>query len=518
MILALLIFSSLWEWNPTDPKNLKTNIRISHSLDADSPNIPHKATASEPPQYVSHEPISIDDDADFAAFNFPGDGSPENPYVIEGLNITSVSYPLIKIADITSYFRIQNNYLNGLTTGDTHNRWTYGISLSHVSYGTINNNTVTNSEFGIFLDFGINYNNISYNTITNCTLVGILLVHSSDTILSHNTLSNNNIGIDLSNSWNNTLFHNTISNYTYPRPTTGISISNSWQNTLINNHLINTGLNIHAGEIEWYFQTNVTGNVVNNRPLVYWQNVIGGTVPLGAGQVILINTTGVEVTGQFISQVTIGVFAAISSNLTIHHNTITNNLKGIHLRGTHLRYYGNNTLSHNTVANNMEGIQLVWSDNNTLSNNTISNSGPYGRSPAGIFLEDSNNNFISNNTLSNNTIGIFLDGSNNTVKWNDFLGNNPGGDSQVIDFGIDNDFTHNYWDDHDNTDLNGDGIADAPYMIEGNNYPQDNSPLATHANPPNVPETTIPSKVPGFEGFTMLVVIPIFLWLRRRFR
>jgi len=68
------------------------------------------------------------------------------------------------------------------------------------------------------------------------------------------------------------------------------------------------------------------------------------------------------------------------------------------------------------------------------------------------------------------------------VKWNDFLGNRPGG-CQAGDAGSNNVFARNYWDDHDTTDRNGDGIADAPYTIEGDASNQDLSPLTALANP-----------------------------------
>ncbi len=98
------------------------------------------------------------------------------------------------------------------------------------------------------------------------------------------------------------------------------------------------------------------------------------------------------------------------------------------------------------------------------------------------------------------------------MKWNNFLGNNPGGGSQARDKGTNNVFTSNYWDDHDNTDRDGDGLADAPYAIEGNANNQDPSPLAV----PAVIETTTLPMVPEFQGFLIFIVIPFLLWLRRR--
>ncbi len=174
---------------------------------------------------------------------------------------------------------------------------------------------------------------------------------------------------------------------------------------------------------------------------------------------------------------------------------------------------GNTTVSNNTISNNYgDGIHL-WNLNDTIiSYNTVLTNGG-----TGIFIEnDSDNNTVSNNTISNNGwTGIFLrESGQNTVKWNNFLGNNPGGFSQAIDRveGTNNVFTSNYWDDHDNTDRDGNGLADTPYAIEGAANNQDSSPLAV---PAVIEAITLP-KVPEFEGFLIFIVIPFLLWLRRR--
>lgn len=524
-----------------------------------------------PQQYVLHEPIVIENNVDFSTLGFPGDGSPENPYLIEGLNITSKAQILIHIHDTMAYFSIRNNLLNGLnSTGD-------GIYLSFVTHGTIDTNIVTNCKLGISL-VGSENNTVSSNTVSNCES-----------------------GIHLVGAWNTTLSHNTVSN----NRETGIRLLGSGHNTLLDNSLVNNGLSIGGSQVEHYLQANVADNVINGRSLVYWQNVIGGTVPPHAGQVILINAMGVEVTGQDLSRASIGVLAAFSSHLYIHHNTAFNNsfsgirldasgdntvshnivsntsycVNGIYHYGTGISLCtsGNNTVSHNTVSNCGAGISLFWSSgNNTVSHNTVSNNRVDGirlhhsgnntlscntisnTSWAGIYLSLSGNNTISyntiegggivlllsgNNTLSHNTVsntsfsgisldvseqntlshntvfntssyGITLDHSsrNNTVEGNNFLGNNPGGSSQASDDGTNNVFTSNYWDDHDNTDLNGDGFADAPYAIEGTANNQDPSPLPV----PVVIEFTTLSKVPEFEEFLILVVIPLFFWFRKQ--
>jgi len=93
------------------------------------------------------------------------------------------------------------------------------------------------------------------------------------------------------------------------------------------------------------------------------------------------------------------------------------------------------------------------------------------------------------------------------VKENDFLGNYPGGSSQARDDGSNNVFARNYWDDHDNTDRNGDRIADTPYYIAGNASNQDLSPLTALANPSH--SLSAPTIVYPYGGETLQGLVTI---------
>ena len=593
LILTSLVFFFPWGGPPTAPGARASNLQPSHTLDVESHRSRQKAVVHAlPQQYMAHEPIRIMKNADIAAFGFPGDGTPSNPYVIEGLNITSACQTLIHIQETTAYFCIRNNLLNGLT-GEHNGIYLLGLQQQR----SINSNIISNCKNGIYLEdchhettitnniisncgwAGIHGGStITHNTISNCGMEGIHLEDSRGSIITHNTISNcGENGILLRLSHGSTIDYNTISNCGengilpwYSGGSTidyntisncgwaGIHLFHSRIPTFVGNRLINNGLivgisvGLELGPVEpYFFLGTVADNLVNDRPLVYWENVRGGTVPPGAGQVILINTTGVEVTGQNLSRASRSLFAALSSNLNIHHNTLS---------GIHLQWSKNNTIVHNIISQNtgIGGIYLVRSRENIVSNNTISHNSN------GIYLQSSEQNFVSNNTISQNSDGIKLFGScsekntvthntvsqnsngivlvgsaqntvvhntvsqntdtgiiltdsarqntvahnivsynrgygvwlrdppsshspskDNTVKENDFLGNNPRGSSQACDDGQLNVFTRNYWADHENTDWNGDGIADTPYPIDGDAYHsnQDPSPLTSPFNP-----------------------------------
>ncbi|MFX0114216.1 MAG: nitrous oxide reductase family maturation protein NosD [Candidatus Hodarchaeota archaeon] len=183
------------------PVFLKTDYR--------SMNDPKLIVPQQEEPLVDHPPISINSNADFANLDFPGAGTPSDPYSIESLNITSSGGDLIVISDTTVYFQIRNNYINGLGEAG------WGIVFYNVIHGTIENNVVINNTAdGIGLYFST-YNTVANNIISNNGLDGIRLESSSDNnLVVNNTVYNNNEdGIWLGNfSNNNTISHNHIYN------------------------------------------------------------------------------------------------------------------------------------------------------------------------------------------------------------------------------------------------------------------------------------------------------------------
>jgi parallel beta-helix repeat protein len=230
----------------------------------------------------------------------------------------------------------------------------------------------------------------------------------------------------------------------------------------------------------------VINNTVNGKPFVYWESIIGGTIPSDAGQVILVNCTDVTIKDQILDKSSFGIIVDFSSNITLFNNTVKNGEYGIFLahsdnntlikytgynnKKTDINFFGkcnNNILSNNTIGYNAEfGMSINWdSKNNTIVNNTVFNT-----KEGGIRVIDSENNTISHNIISyNQKYGIRLrdTSSNIIVEFNDFNKNNIGG-SQASDNGSNNVFGSNYWNDWT-------GIG--PYAIDGLVGNQDLSPL-----------------------------------------
>ncbi len=219
----------------------------------------------------------------------------------------------------------------------------------------------------------------------------------------------------------------------------------------------------------------------------------------------------------------------VSDNNIIRNNSATNNSKGIYLN-----FSSNNTLSENNESNNDFGITLYSNNNNTLSGNIALNNVLIGISLysssnntlsaniasynfEGIELVFSNNNFISGNIASYNNRGIFLEGSNNIV-YNNFFNNTN--NFILINYPINTlNITKtpgtniiggpylggNFWANPNGTgfsqtcaDVNGDGICDSPYALDGNNT--DYLPLASVPPPPSITGFAPESPVSNIAG------------------
>ena len=478
---------------------------------------------------TTRTPIRINSNADFNLAHgvADGNGTKYNPYIIENYDIngTGDGY-CIYIGNTTAHFIVRNCYLHDANGVDS---WPYypdsGLILYNVQNGTVMNITAnSNNGDGIYL-YSSNSNTLSNNTASN-NWYGIHLYSSNNNTITNNTASNNWYGIYLYSSNSNTISNNTANSNNED----GIWLDSSNSNTLSNNTMVGDGIFILGNSLEhWNTHTIDTSNTVNGKPVYYWKNRTGGTVPSGAGEVILANCTNVVVENQNLSDGSVGVEMGFSNSNTLSNNTANSNKDtgiwldssnsntlsnntansngwyGIYLDssnnttisnntasnnsnngdGIWLYYSSNTTLYNNTVSNNWAGIWLYYSSNNTISTNKASNN------DVGIMFNysRSNNNIIYNNTVSNNDYGIYFNSSNNRIYHNIFINNTH----QAYDDAGNNYWNAsyptggNYWSDYNATDEysgpnqdqpGSDGIGDTPYTnISGGSGAQDNYPL-----------------------------------------
>lgn len=241
-------------------------------------NVSSNIRANDP-----HGPIAIDGDANFSATataeGWTGDGSAQNPYIIENYDITLGVTPeaSINIINTRANYTIRGCNLIGPAATPS-----YGIYLENSTNGHFISNLVTNFANGLYIIGGsrnlvVSGNNISYNsdgiylnnslyfTITQNTCSGNFFdgihIDSSDegTISGNNCSQNSLTGIYLSNSYNGTISGNDCSQNSL----TGIYISDSDNGTISGNSCSGNGDN--GIQLTHFSEYNIlTDNICND--------------------------------------------------------------------------------------------------------------------------------------------------------------------------------------------------------------------------------------------------------------
>jgi len=326
-------------------------------------------------------------------------------------------------------FEVTADYVNisGFTvTGATEYTGWYeykaGVYLVDVKHCNITYSNASDNYYGIFLD-NSSYNNITNNKARN-NRFGINLDDSSYNTLTYNEVSNNEYGIDSDDSWNNNISNNNLNSNKY----FGIWLRYSSSNILANNIFTNDGLFVVGSR-----KNTVRNNIVNGKPLVYFEDASDHIIEKDAGQVILVYCDNIRVEGLNIHNTTVGIELWRTDNSNIVNNNVSNNYYGIYLKGS------SNILTNNKASNNNHGIWLgAFSSDNALVNNTANSNNDYG-----ICLEYScTNNIISNNKASNNNYGILLESSSNNTLINN-TANSNNWDGILLSYSSNNTLTNN---------------------------------------------------------------------------
>ena len=185
-----------------------------------------------------HGAITIDGDANFSDTalleGWPGDGSPENPFIICGLDIDRAGREgsCISINNTQVSFIISNCRCTGVRGFMMSGRDGSGICLRSAANGELVNNIVDSNTIGIFLEDSTS-NNLINNTCYNNSVDGIRFLDSDTNTVANNNCTSNGIGIFLENSHSNTITNNTCNNNKI-----GVRLDESDSNTLTSNTLL----------------------------------------------------------------------------------------------------------------------------------------------------------------------------------------------------------------------------------------------------------------------------------------
>ncbi|TLZ53017.1 MAG: hypothetical protein E6K18_01435 [Methanobacteriota archaeon] len=322
------------------------------------------------------------------------------PWVnVTGFNLTRASpaYGAAGVAIATAdHVRIEGNRIIGNPEG---------IYAEFSSYTVVRGNEVTRNMYGITMiggRLGGHDGVLASNVFANNSAKGVDIVGVGNLIITGNTVADNGFrGIDLTWSDNDTVTDNVIERSYY----SGLTLDGSRNDTLRRNAFADDGISILG---DWTGHTIDTSNTANGKPIYYWQNVAGGTVPPGAGEVILANATRVVVRDQDVSRGDYGVAIADSQEILVENVTASNGQTGVLLHGTHDCRVANGTFSFNEEM----GISAVSSLRTTIFANRLSDNFD------GIYLETNETVVSRNQVLDSHGTGIVLLGSHNSLTDN----------------------------------------------------------------------------------------------------
>ncbi|MHA2363498.1 MAG: right-handed parallel beta-helix repeat-containing protein [Candidatus Hodarchaeales archaeon] len=325
-----------------------------------------------------HDPIVISSDSDFLSLaneeNWAGDGSENNPFIIEGYLFNEEADYQISIFGVTYNFKIINNIVSNGQRG--------GIKLNGVTKATItNNHLVNNTGDGIFL---IQTSNIviSNNIINNTLVLGEFLVPCDQCTR--------------------------VTDFSY-----SIDVQNSTQILVESNTITNARNGIHFNYAVTY--STIKGNYVKN---IDNNGIYDGFDGSGLGLYPHNNT----LIDNYVENVSIYGLSIVSDqgDLLIKNNTIFNCTRGILFLNSY-----NSEIVNNTIMNSSSsGLVFNGAPSSTfVAKNIFENNRGYGMNIAGRNNTITENIYINNN--NNGKQAVDLSYSNvNTIQynyWNDWI-------------------------------------------------------------------------------------------------
>lgn len=262
------------------------------------------AAATTPAGLTPHGRISILGDDGFTSTNgvTAGNGTPANPYIIEGWEIDASFGMGIEIVGTTAYFVIRNVYVH---TADR------AVRLYGVDHAQVQNSTATGSWYGIWVDSSRDVKVVGNNVSRN-NGAGISIVSSTGVDALANTIAYNDYG---------------------PYIGAGIFVEASTNATVASNTFTHDGIFVRGTDPSHYASHEITrDNLVNGRPVYYYRNCNDLSVDgVAAGQVIIAGCSNVRVSNLTVDQTEVGVELAYVDGGSVTGSVLTDDWAGLYV-------------------------------------------------------------------------------------------------------------------------------------------------------------------------------------------
>ena len=267
----------------------------------------------------------------------------------------------------------------------------------------------------------------------------------------------------------------------------GIELFGAMANTIITDNVI-----VDIGQ-EGIYSTSSTNCIIENNTILDCED--GGIALMGTSEDCVVSGNNISHAEHT------GILMANAVDAEVTDNIIAN--VGSH--GVYVTSPTNCPITGNTISNvGRSGIRISGADNADISENVIDTC-----DEDGILVSSGDNSTIEWNSITNATgYSINLDSTANffSVMYNTFR--ESGATCHVYDDGTSNVVSHNYYDDWDSPDDDGNGFVDTPYEIEGDSENQDEFPLAVAGI---VPTTEAESSTTTTSGGTSPIPMDLLL-------
>jgi len=315
--------------------------------------------------YEPHDQIIIYGDDDFDEQGWPGSGTSEDPYVIEGYEIVS-DYDCIAIHSTTVHFVVRNCYVRALAPSEHRD----GIKIQSVDSAIVENCIVEMKGYGLY----------------------VLL--SSNVILRNNTVRNTpDYGIRISSSSSCEIYENAV----YNVPNQGIDAF-TISNCIIAN---NSVWDCDAGGISFYDSSN---NIVEDN-IVHDCGSSGISLETCTSCIFRNNT--------IFTNAGPGFYNYDSDQCDLIDNEIYDNEEGgiFWNRGDYCKWEGNHIHDNHRI-----GAYLYYGLLCNLTNNNFERDGLY---VLGVAASDWNH-YVSGNTVNGKSLGYFFGISDSIIDGNKY--------------------------------------------------------------------------------------------------
>ena len=366
--------------------------------------IPAKASSYQP-----HSSIHINGNDGFNSDNgvTGGTGTLSDPYIIQGWDIVPCcKTPGISITNTSAYFVIRNMNVH---SGEYP---TYGINLTNVSNGAVEDSHVTVYWWSLTLDS-------SKNILVSDDTVSWITINSSQGITVSGSGGSYGFG-SIASSDNVTLVNDTFGEFG------DFQISDSTRVTAENN-TFTSGVLIKGTSPEQFDTDTITpDNIVDGRPLLFYKDCSGLNVDsVEVGELIVANCEGVKISNLTFNNIcciveTAFVSDAIVANITSNRMVLITNSSAVEV--SHVRVENGINIQSTSgiqMSNNVGHIGVSDSVNVSISNNN----GDLGLFTATI--SSSSDITISGNTFSPgcDCTGLVVDNSSHVnLSGNTFRG------------------------------------------------------------------------------------------------